>query len=163
MRAALVLLAGLACVACEKKVDPGPAVQATKPATGAQLASYASNSRDQVELARDAPLVQLFCQQATGKPCPADIETRLAAYGFKDKLTAVDLANAFTMMLADSIDGSPDLNSSDEDFLAAAYRVVLNRSPDVIGAQSNLKFIKETGQREQLLKSMLESEEFKAR
>lgn len=155
---ALALLGG-----CGGPADVGAAIAAAEPASGEKLAAYSRDISEQVELGKDAPLVQLLCKQATGAACPADIEGRLATYGFKDKLTGVDLANAFTNMMADNMDGKADQVSTDEDYLAAAYRVVLARSPDLGGAQSNLKFIRETGQRQAMLRSMLESKEFQSR
>jgi len=163
MRIIVGLLAAVLLAACGGPVDTGAAIAKAEPATGAALENYSRNISEQVELAKDAPLVQLFCKQATGAACPADIEGRLAAYGYADKATGVDLANAFTGMLADSLDGNADRISTDEDFLAAAYRVVLARAPDLGGAQTNLKFIRETGQRQAMLRSMLESREFQAR
>lgn len=121
----------------------------------------AKTSPRTVVLAEDAELVQRFCRNTWGDACPADIADRLKAYGFADKQTDVDLAYAFVLMAADAKDGNPDRSSSDEDFFAAAYRVALGREPDQEGAQANLSFIKEKGERKQILRSLLASEEYK--
>ena len=68
---------------------------------------------------------------------------------------------AMVVMLADEKDGETDQSSSDEDYLKAAYRVALGRDPDEGGAADNLTFIQDTGNRKQMLRSLLESVEFK--
>ena len=73
----------------------------------------------------------------------------------------MDLAHAMGVMLADEKDGETDQSSSDEDYLKAAYRVALGRDPDEGGAADNLTFIQDTGNRKQMLRSLLESVEFK--
>lgn len=156
----LVCLAGLGLAAC----DPGPeAIATAKPATGSELADFAKNVTKKVKLGRDASIVQYFCHTATGAGCPADIASKLAAYGFKSDSDGVDLAYVFASMAADAKDGKTDKSSTDEDFLAASYRVVLGREPDEGGAKTNLAFVKDTGQRKTMLRSMLESPEFKAK
>jgi len=155
---AYVLPAALLIAACG---DSGKTLATAEPATGAVLANYSRNITRSFQLGKDASLVQLFCRNATGARCPADIADRLKTYGFVDNLDGVDLAHAFVAMAADAKDGSADKSSSDEDFLAAAYRVVLNREPDQGGATENLKYIKETSERKNMLRSMLESQEFK--
>ncbi len=47
------------------------------------------------------------------------------------------------------------------DYFWAAYKVALAREPDEGGALSNLTFIRDGGDRKQMLRSMLESQEFK--
>ena len=75
--------------------------------------------------------------------------------------SGVDLANAFVVWVADEKDGNADRASADEDYLWAAYKVALGREPDEGGALSNLTFIKDGGDRKTMLRSMLESQEFK--
>lgn len=142
--------------------DPSEAIAAAQPAAGEKLEEHSNSISRSVQLAEDADLVQRFCKNTTGAVCPADIADKLKAFGFSDNQTGVDLAYAFTLMAADTKDRTPDLASSDEDFLAASYRVALGREPDQGGALSNLAFIKEKGERKAMLRSLLESEEFKA-
>jgi hypothetical protein len=63
---------------------------------------------------------------------------------------------------ADAHDKTPDQYSSDEDFLAAAYQVVLGRAPDQGGAKANFDLIQQgPDNRRPVLRSLIESEEFK--
>lgn len=142
--------------------DPSRELAEAKPATGASLEEHSRNISRSVQLGRDGDLVQRFCKNTTGAACPADIAGKLKAFGFADNQTGIDLAYAFVLMAADAKDGKPDLASSDEDYLAAAYRVALGREPDEGGATSNLAFIKEKGERKLMLRSLLESQEFKS-
>jgi len=142
--------------------DPSEEIAAAQPATGPRLAEHSLNISRSVQLAVDGDLVQRFCANTSGEACPPDIVDKLKAFGFVDHQTGVDLAHAFVLMAADAKDGTPDLSSSDEDFLAASYRVALNRVPDEGGAQSNLAFIKQKGERKAMLRSLLESQEFKS-
>jgi hypothetical protein len=155
---------GLACLVALTACNDGDAGQKLAEATAASGRNLEAYSRDitrSVRLGKDAALVQRFCKNATGVACPPDIAEKLKTFGFVDNLSGVDLAYAFVVMLADVKDGTADQSSSDEDFLAAAYRVVVAREPDQAGALSNLKYIKDTGERKSMLRSMLESEEFK--
>jgi hypothetical protein len=152
--ASMLLLA-----ACD---DPGKTIAAAEPAAGASLEEHSNNISRSVQLASDADLVQRFCKNTSGQACPTDIADKLEAFGFVDNQTGVDLAYAFTLMEADAKDGTADFYSSDEDFLAASYRVALGREPDRDGAMSNLAFIKQKGERKAMLRSLLESQEFKA-
>jgi hypothetical protein len=154
--AGMVLLA-----ACEEQ-DPTEAIAAAQPAAGASLEEHSLNISRSVQLAGDADLVQRFCRNTSGEACPPDIADKLKSFGFVDNQTGVDLAYAFVLMAADAKDGKSDLSSSDEDFLAAAYRVALGRVPDEGGAQSNLAFIRQNGERKAMLRSLLESQEFKS-
>ena len=103
--------------------------------------------------------MQRFCRNGLGGPCPADITTTLKTYGFTG--SGVDLAHAFAQIVADRKDGDADFSSSDEDYLYAAYRVALGRDPDTGGAQDNLRLIQDTGERKTMLRSLLQSSEFK--
>ncbi len=141
--------------------DAREQLSTAQPASGPALADYSRNITRSVQIGKDASLVQLFCKNATGARCPENIADKLKAYGFTDNLDGVDLANAFVMMAADAKDGAADQSSTDEDYWAAAYRVVVAREPDQGGALTNLKYIKDTGERKNMLRSMLESEEFK--
>lgn len=141
--------------------DPTDAVAKAKPAEGEVLATYASAMADTVDLAANADLVQRFCKNGMGGPCPADIAARLKEAGFANGGTGVDLAHIFTVMVADQKDGEQDFSSSDEDYLFAAYRVALGRDPDAGGAKDNLTFIQDTGERKTMLRSLLTSEEFR--
>jgi hypothetical protein len=157
--AGAALAAVLVLGACE---DAGEAIATAQPATGAKLQEHSQNISRSVQLASDADLVQRFCRNALGQSCPADIADRLKSFGFADNQTGVDLAYAFTLMSADAQDGTADLASSDEVFLSAAYRVALGREPDQGGALTNLEFIRKKGERKTMLRSLLESAEFKS-
>jgi len=158
------IVCGLACsialVACSGK-DASQRLAEATPAVGQDLEKYSRGITRSVQIGKDAALVQRFCKNTTGQACPPDIAEKLKPFGFVDGLTGVDLAYAFVAMTADAKDGVADQSSSDEDFLVASYRVVVAREPDQGGALSNLKYIKETGERKSMLRSMLESDEFK--
>jgi hypothetical protein len=156
----MMLAAGLLLLgACDG--DPSAALASAAPATGSALAHYSDNITDKVKLGSNADLVQRFCKNLTGTGCPADIGTKLEAEGFKSEGSGIDLAAAFSNMEADALDGQADHTSDHETFMRAAYKVILAREPDQDGALVNLKFIKETGERNQLLRGMLQSPEFK--
>lgn len=155
---------GAAAVALGLVAGCGDAdVAPSAPATGDAVDQYSRNITEGVSLGNDAELVQLLCVNTTGAACPADIGETLKSFGYSDGGTGVDLAYAFTLMAADAKDGQADQASTDEDFLSAAYRVALAREPDAGGAQANLAFIKDTGQRKTMLRSLLESEEFRSK
>jgi hypothetical protein len=63
-------------------------------------------------------------------------------------------------MEADKLDHQQDHASSTDIFFQAAYHTVLAREPDSTGAQVNLKFLQDGGERKQLLRAMLTSAEF---
>jgi len=149
--------AGLA--ACDG--DTSEVLAKAEPATSDRLGSYARNIAETVDIAANADLVQRFCKNGFGGPCPADITQQLTNHGYVGGGTGVDLAHVFVVMVADRKDGDPDFSSSDEDYLFGAYRVALGRDPDPGGAQDNLRFIQDTGNRKQMLRSLLQSEEFK--
>jgi hypothetical protein len=152
---ALVLLAGCGG-------DPAEAVAKAEAAQGDALDTYARNIAETVDLAANPDLVQRFCRNGLGAACPEDITVKLGEYGYASGGTGVDLAHAFTVMVADQKDGNPDLSATDEDYLASAYRVALGRDPDTGGATDNLRFIQDTGNRKAMLRTLLQSEEFKA-
>ncbi|MFT3722047.1 MAG: DUF4214 domain-containing protein [Hyphomonadaceae bacterium] len=156
-------LMAMAAVALLGACDGNPPgnLGTASPATGAALAHYSENSTDAVKLGANADLVQRFCKNMTGAACPADIGEKLSAAGFKGEGSGVDLAAAFAKMEADKIDGQADLQSTAETYFQALYRVILAREPDQDGAAANLKFLKETGERNQLARAMMQSPEFK--
>lgn len=154
-----LVLAGLMFAACGSG-SPDEAIAKASPASGAALQAYAKNIAETIDLAGSADLVQRFCTNGLGAPCPQDINARLVEYGFVNGGTGVDLAHAFVMLAADRKDADPDLIATDEDYLAMAYRVALGRDPDEGGARDNLRFIQDTGNRKQMLRSLLQSEEF---
>lgn len=141
--------------------DPGEAVAKAQPAAGDALNTYSRNIAETVDISANPDLVQRFCRNGLGGACPADITVRLEQAGYTAGGTGVDLAHAFVVMVADAKDANPDLSASDEDYLAAAYRVALGRDPDAGGAQENLRFIQDTGDRKAMLRSLLQSEEFR--
>ncbi len=159
-RKALVTTAGLILLAgCGG--NPSDRIAEASPATGDKLVEYSYGIADIVNLGDNADLVQRFCKNAFDAKCPADITSKLDELGFRSGGTGVDLAHTFTLWKADELDGSGDLSATDEVYLRAAYKVALGREPDEGGAQSNLAFIKQGGGRKQMLRSMLESVEFK--
>lgn len=153
-----IVSASLALSACGG--DPDEAIAKAQPATGEALEGYAKNIAETVDLAASADLVQRFCKNAFGGPCPADIDATLAQHGYAGGGTGVDLAHAFVMAMADQKDANPDLIATDEDYLHASYRVALGRDPDEGGARDNLRFIQDTGNRKAMLRTLLQSEEF---
>ena len=159
LNAAALLAAMLALAACDG--DPTEALAKAEPAVGDKLAQYSAGITDIVSLNANADLAQRFCKNAFAARCPADVGTKLGEFGFASGGTGVDLANAFIVWVADERDGNADLASKDEDYLWAAYKVALAREPDEGGANSNLAFIKDGGDRKSMLRSLLESREFK--
>lgn len=155
--AAGLALAGAALAGCG---DAKKAVAEAEAASGEALQDYSRKISNTVDLAANPDLVQRFCKNAFSAACPADITDTLKEYGYV-KGTGIDLAQAFVVMLADQRDNEPDMSSSDEDYLAAAYQVALGRAPDEGGGADNLQFIQDTGQRKTMLRSLLESEEFR--
>lgn len=139
--------------------NPDEAIIKADAASGEKLQTYSENITEAVDIAGNADLVQRFCKNGLGGPCPADITTTLKTYGFAG--SGVDLAHAFTQIVADMKDGEADFSSSDEDYLDAAYHVALGRDPDTGGAQDNLRLIQDTGERKTMLRSLLQSAEFK--
>lgn len=155
-------LAALAAVAALSACgDAKQAVAEADAAQGAALESYSRNIAETVDLAANPDLVQRFCKNGLGGPCPDDITDKLKEYGYLGGGTGVDLAHSFVVMVADAKDANPDLSATDEDYLFAAYRVALGREPDEGGARDNLAFIQDTGNRKQMLRSLLQSQEFK--
>lgn len=160
LTAAIVAATGcLGLAACDS--DPTAQLEQAQPATGDKLAEYAGGITDIVSLGDNADLVQRFCQNAFAARCPADVGTKLGEFGYASGGSGVDLANAFVVWIADEKDGNADLASKDDDYLWAAYKVALAREPDGDGAVSNLDFIKDGGDRKGMLRSLLESQEFK--
>lgn len=161
VRFSRLLTAGIAAILAGCGGDPGEALAKAEPAAGGSLDAYARNIAETVDIASNPDLVQRFCKNGFGGPCPEDILQQLASHGYVGGGTGVDLAHVFVVMVADRKDGNPDLSSTDEDYLFSAYRVALGRDPDTGGAQDNLRFIQDTGNRKQMLRSLLQSEEFK--
>lgn len=153
----LIAVTALGMTACG---DAKKAIAEADVAAGDKLKTYSHNISETVDLAASPDLVQRFCKNGFGAACPADITEKLKDNGYASG-TGVDLAQAFVVMLADQKDGETDLTSSDEDYVFAAYRVALGRDPDEGGAKDNLTFIQDTGNRKQMLRSLLESGEFK--
>ena len=150
-----VLAIGLAGCGDAKK-----AIAEADVAAGDKLEAYSQNISETVDLVASPDLVQRFCKNTFGAACPADVTDKLKENGYVSG-TGVDIAQAFVVILADQKDGEIDQSSSDEDYLTAAYRVALGRDPDEGGAKDNLTYIQDTGNRKQMLRSLLESEEFR--
>lgn len=161
MRIVGLVSLGLALALAACGGDPVDAVANAKPASGDALAKYAADISETVDLAANADLVQLFCVHGFEAPCPAGITETLREAGFANGGSGVDLAHVFVTLVADKKDGEPDFSSSDEDYFHAAYKVAFARDPGEGGALDNLRFIQDTGNRKTMLRSLLESEEFK--
>jgi hypothetical protein len=147
----------LALSACGQKVDTKAEAVA-----GDDLAKYSDHVKDKVELSKDSGLVQLFCLHSTGAKSSDGIESQLKEYGFDGRGATLDLASAMVKIYADAHDKSPDQYSSDEDYLAACYQVVLGRAPDQGGAKANLELVRQgNDMRRHVLRSLIESEEFR--
>lgn len=156
--AVVLAVTALGLAACG---DAKKAIAEADVAAGDKLQTYSKSISETVDLAASPDLVQRFCKNGMGAACPADITEKLKDNGYLNGGTGIDLAQAFVVMLADQKDGETDLNSSDEDYLYEAYRVALGRDPDEGGGTDNLTFIQDTGNRKQMLRSLLESDEFK--
>lgn len=161
MKRMLVFAAFLTIGACGGG-DPAVKLANSSPAAGATLKQYSDSITDRVRLDVNADLAQRFCKNLLSTPCPSDLVAKLEAYGFRGEGTGVELAAAFSNMEADILDGQTDQKSDPETFMRAAYKVILGREPDQEGAKVNLRFIKESGERNQLLRAMLQSPEFKS-
>ena len=158
----LVVVAGTLILLSGCGGDPADAVAKSEAAQGEALTEYARNIAETVDIAANPDLVQRFCLNGLGAACPEGITDKLKEFGYASGGTGVDLAHAFVVMVADQKDGNPDLLVTDEDYLASAYRVALGRDPDTGGATDNLRFIQDTGNRKAMLRTLLQSEEFKA-
>lgn len=155
----IVLVAGLlAASACQ---DNSP-VATVAPATGAELAAYSEKITDRADRRKDASLYEYFCKNALSSPCPADISNRLEPYLGDDK-SRVDLADAFARLKAASVASDPTAPLSDEAYVKAAYQVALGRDPDPSGCAANLKYVEDTGDRGGMMRSLLQSAEFKTK
>ena len=160
-RSSLTVLVGTMILLSGCGGDPEEAVAKAEAAQGEALTEYARNIAETVDIAANPDLVQRFCLNGLGAACPEGITSRLGEFGYAGGGTGVDLAHAFVVMVADQKDGNPDQLVTDEAYLASAYRVALGRDPDTSGAADNLRFIQDTGNRKAMLRSLLQSEEFK--
>ncbi len=129
------------------------------PATGAQLAHYADAITDKTSRRGDAPLYEYFCMTTLGSACPADIEAQLKPYMIGT--SRISLADAFVGLLLAHGKADPQAPATEEEYVDAAYQVVLGRKPDPAGRAANLAFIKQSGDHGTLLRSMLTSPEFR--
>lgn len=160
LRASMVVMVAAALGACGG--DPIDKIDEAEPATGDRLIEYSRSIAQRGGVGDYASLVQRFCQNAFATKCPEETKEHLERSGLSWGGTGVEVADAFVRWVADEQDGRPDLNSSDEDYLRAAYLVALGREPDEGGAKSNLNFIKNGGGRKLMLRSLLESPEFRS-
>ncbi|MEZ5939315.1 MAG: DUF4214 domain-containing protein [Hyphomonadaceae bacterium] len=140
--------------------DKGP-VETVAPATGEQLSTFADDITDRTDRRSDAALYEFFCMNALGSACPEDIEARLAP--FMSGRTRVDLADAFARLKSSLGKADPNGIVSDEDYVTAAYQVVLGRDPDPSGWKDNMEFVKDTGDRGAFIRSLLQSQEFRSK
>jgi hypothetical protein len=148
----------LSLAACDS--GPTPTVP---PATAAERAEYSRDITDKADRKRDASLYEYFCMTTLDAPCPADIEQRLSVVAERGEGSRVNLADAFVHLRIAEQDGGDIGAISDEQYVDAAYQVILGRAPDEGGRASHLSFIKETGERLQFVRAALQSTEFKTR
>lgn len=142
--------------------EPAQQVADAKPASGEALAKYSKNATDMVSLGASGDLVQRFCKNQSGKPCPADIADELKEAGFLGEGPANELGDAFTRIEADKIDGTPDKQSTDEIYVRALYRVALGREPEAGAETAQANVLKQGLGRPGLVRAFMESPEFKA-
>lgn len=109
------IVAALAAAACNE--DPTEQLAAATPATGPAFVKYSENPTISAKLGTIADLAQRFCKNQTEQACPTDTRDKLAAVGFSDQGSPVELAFAVTE--ADRLDGAPDGVSSEDTFLRA--------------------------------------------
>ncbi|MDP3737175.1 MAG: DUF4214 domain-containing protein [Hyphomonadaceae bacterium] len=142
--------------------DPSKSLAEAQPATSSELVAFSRESTHAIKLSRDGALLQRYCLNMSGADCPPDTIQVLGQFGFNDGETGIDLAYAFVLMAADAKDGAADQKSSDEDFIAATYRVTLGREPDAEGAAHHLASIqgKDIDARKALVLTFLKSSEF---
>ena len=154
------VLGALALVAaCSQEAPPAPG--SVPPAGAEDKAAFGENVTKKFLPATDAAVKELFCQNALGSPCPADIDEKLAPYFTGTENTRLDVADAFARMKAAENLGDPGALITDEAYVDACYEVVLGRAPDPSGLADALSFVKRTGERKILLRAMLQSAEFK--
>jgi hypothetical protein len=136
----------------------------TAAATGDARVDYANKIKDGVNIGKDAALVQIFCKNISGEPCPETIGDQLKTYGFSNGQSGIDLGYAFAMLAADKKDGSEDGKSSDADFIEGAYRAVFARSADPGGIETYSALIKNgtVDSRKVMVQTILQSPEFKS-
>lgn len=159
LSSAMAAISILALAGCG---NPAQSIAQAKPATSSELVAFSRESTHAIKLSRDGALLQRYCWNMSDAACPADTVEVLNQFGFSDGETGVDLAYAFILMAADAKDGSADQKSSDEDFVAAAYRVTLGREPDAEGAVHHVAAIngKDIDARKSLVLNFLRSSEF---
>jgi hypothetical protein len=134
------------------------------PASSDMRVDYASRITKAVSIGKDAALVQVFCHNISGLPCPETIGDQLKTYGFSNGQSGVDLGYAFASLAADKKDGASDGKSSDADFIEGAYRATFARAADPGGIETYSAVIKDgtIESRKVMIKTILQSPEFKA-
>jgi len=151
-------LAGL--LACGQPSGPIPTVP---PAGPEERVEYSRSITDRADRRRDASLYEYFCLNALDAPCPEDIDAQLAGVTVQGDRSRLGVADGFVRLLAARRSGDADGPITDQAYLDAAYQVALGRAPDPAGAADNLAFIQNAGERELMLRSLLQSNEFRSR
>ena len=147
------LLAGCS----QKAPEPGT----IPPATQAERDEFGGNPGDKVNPRQDASVKELFCMNALGAACPADIDERLAVYSVGQGFSRIDLTDSFVRLKASQDLGDPNALITDEAYVEACYNVILGRHSDPGGFTDAVKFVKDTGERKTLVQSILRSPEFR--
>lgn len=156
----IACIVSLMLVACD---GPSGPVATVSPARGEELAEYSRSITDRADRRKDASLYEYFCGNVFGGACPPDLETQLEAFAVEGDRSRLGLADTFVRLHAARDRKGETRPLTDEAYLAAAYQVALGRAPDPQGAADNLAFIRKTGERELMLRSLLQSSEFRSR
>lgn len=160
-RSLAAALAALVVSACS---DAPPEPGSVAPAQADDRAEFGASPGDRLDARADASVKELFCLNALGEACPADIDEQLAQHAFAGLDTRIDLADAFVRINALDTLGGADAEITNEAYVAACYRVILGREPDEGGYSAQLNFINTSGvgARKTLIESMLRSDEFRS-
>lgn len=159
--------------------DPTPVAEISGPAPNASaessvanapvspLIEYSRNLDSPVSLSRDSVLFSFFCKAIEGGECEASTQSKLTLEGFVDGQTVSDLAYAAVVVKAKRTAAenasSPSVVISDEQFVNAAYVVVLGRMPDPMGLKGNLDYLSTSNDRKGVVRAIIGSPEFQQR
>lgn len=154
MKRSLLCVFAFGLAACSGQA---PAPGTVAPADADLRQEVRQNPGDKYRVVEDAGLKELFCVNAWGGPCPADVDERLASVGAPAVNSRVDLAHQFVLLQAGA---SSVAEVAAADYVEACYQIVLGRSPDEGGFSANLDFLSKTKQHQALVESMLRSPEF---
>ncbi len=132
------------------------------PAGQVERAAFGEGPGDKFKPVEDAAVKELFCVNALGGACPADIDDRLETYASGSTGSRIDLTDSFVLLAAAEDADEADAEIDDASYVEACYKVILGRDSDPGGYSANLDFVSRTGGRKTLIESMLRSEEFRS-